>query len=63
MNKIEQLKLDMKAHLCLKDNHPITIQGCFDFANDLDEWRVKMFYVRFAPYMAKVLDEELEGKK
>jgi len=56
MNNIEQLKLDMKSWLCLTPKHPVTIQQCFDIANDQDEWRVKMFYVRFAPYMAKILD-------
>ena len=61
MNKIQRLKLDMKTWLFRDDLN--TIQECFDVANSLGQWEADRFYVRFAPYMAKVLDEELEGKK
>lgn len=60
MNNIEKLKSDMKAWLNLNSKHPLTIQQCFDIANEYEPWRVWMFYVRFAPYMATVLDEILK---
>jgi len=62
MNKIEQLKLDMKAWLNLHPDLTVSISECFNIADRLAPWRVRHFYMRFAPNMAKVLDEELESK-
>lgn len=59
MDKIIKLRKEMNDWLgmeCLSiDSFPIA--ECFRLANDLDEWKVKLFYATFAPYMANVLDD------
>jgi hypothetical protein len=57
MNNTEELLAEMKDWLNLYVHDQVTIAQCFRRANELEKWRVDMFYTTFAPYMANILDD------
>ncbi len=63
MNNTDKLLTEMKDWLQLDKDDAITIAECFRMANNLDKWRVDMFYTTFAPYMANILDDYKATKK
>jgi len=58
MNNTDKLLKEMKDWLKVDpSDNTVTISECFREANQLDKWRVDMFYTTFAPYMANILDD------
>ncbi len=58
MNNTDKLLREMRDWLMLDPNDlSLGIADCFRVANQLDKWRVDMFYITFASYMANILDD------
>lgn len=55
-NEINTLRLEMNRWAMIPFHDEATLAECFSIVNDYEEWRIKMFYVRFGPYMAMLLD-------
>lgn len=58
MNNTDKLLREMRSWLMLPPDDKTTMLECFEIANSYEKWKVEMFYIHFAPCMARVLDEK-----